>query len=421
VARRMIRFAGKKKRKNPSRKRAPTRRRRRRNPDGATAAKKKKTIRSISERQAGLQAQMKRLEAQANKQTAAADKRAAAAEKRAAKAQAAQARAVDRGMRRVYRKGVGVFGEETTPAMKKYLAGKYSKPRKRKGAKRGTTTRQRKARQLAAARLVRSGNVTNLPAVIYTTKKGKQGLVKSTRGFAATTLARKGSSKARKSIANAWRSAQKAQGLATSAEDRRVLRAMGLAGVPNPSLGGLTKDLGTLMPKIGVTVGSFGLMAVVGQKAGKWVEDKVTSETAKPFVVPGVTLALAVGGWAITRRMKKTAGLSAFILAGGVMAAALHALIRVRVGGVSIGQKIGLPIALGEYASMAGGYGEYAAQAGLGGGTSYSGERGIFSGLDDTDPLLSGMDDGDEVSLRETLDDEGVNTDEGSLNGNIFD
>jgi hypothetical protein len=64
------------------------------------------------------------------------------------------------------------------------------------------------------------------------------------------------------------------------------------------------------------------------------------------------------------------------------------------------------------------GYGEYASMAG---GTSYSGSRGVFAGLDDTDPVLSGTDDEDEVDMLETDADEGVNTDEGSLNGSIFD
>jgi NADH:ubiquinone oxidoreductase subunit 5 (subunit L)/multisubunit Na+/H+ antiporter MnhA subunit len=97
-----------------------------------------------------------------------------------------------------------------------------------------------------------------------------------------------------------------------------------------------------------------------------------------------------------------------------------------KVGDQTIAQKLGLP--LGEYAAMAG-YGEYAAMAGHGmgeyaamaGGTAYSGERGIFSGLDDADPVLSGTDDEDEVDMVETLADEGVNVDEGSLNGSIFD
>jgi hypothetical protein len=143
-----------------------------------------------------------------------------------------------------------------------------------------------------------------------------------------------------------------------------------------------------------------------------------------------VSAAVGIAGYMALRKSPSMAKFAPAVLFGGVAAAVVHAIARITVkdsagADVSLGKKLGLPIGeyaamagYGEYAAMAGGFGEYAAMAG---GTSYSGERGIFSGLDDTDPVLSGTDDEDEVDFTETLADEGVNADEGSLNGSIFD
>jgi hypothetical protein len=142
-----------------------------------------------------------------------------------------------------------------------------------------------------------------------------------------------------------------------------------------------------------------------------------------------ISIGVGLAGYMALRKSKSMGKFAPWVLAGGVAAAAVHAIARITVKkdgvDISLGKRLGLPF-LGEYASMAG-YGEYASMAGYGeyasmaGGTAYSGSRGVFSGLDDTDPLLSGADDEDEVDMLETDADEGVNSDEGSLNGSIFD
>jgi hypothetical protein len=252
------------------------------------------------------------------------------------------------------------------------------------------------------------------------------------RGRLARITLRPGSksSKTSKAIAKAWRSAMNAQKKAKSPAEQKLLRAMGLAGVPNPGMGGIVKDIGALLPQMGVSAVSLAIAAVAGQMvASKLVpadkQDSMLGKAAPSVISLGVGLA----GYMALRKSKSMGKFAPWVLAGGVAAAAVHAIARITVkdaagAPVTLGKRLGLPI--GEYAAMAG-YGEYAAMAGMGeyaamaGGTAYAGERGIFAGLDDNDPVLSGTDDEDEVDMVETLADEGVNADEGSLNGSIFD
>jgi len=264
--------------------------------------------------------------------------------------------------------------------------------------------------------------------------------------FARLALA-KGSkaSQGSKAVARAWRAAKNAQKKAKSPKEQRLLRAMGLAGVPNA--GGTMADLKTLLPQMIASAASLGLAAVAGQAIASKVvpADKQDSMIGK--AAPSL-ISLTVGGigWWVLRRSPKTAKFAPWVLAGGVAATVVHAIARITVkdaagAPTTLAKRFGLPF-LGEYAAMAG-YGEYAAMAGLtgpardifrgqipggmgeyaamAGGTAYSGERGIFAGLDDVDPVLSGTDDEDEIDFTETLADEGVNADEGSLNGSIFD
>ena len=330
-------------------------------------------------------------------------------------------------------------GVEITPEQREKIARKPSgKPRKPREAKPGTAGYERRIRQLAAEQLLTSGAFEGSEdsygplEISYVSKKGKnKGLqVKKTllsaRGMAANKLSRT-KRKPSMAIARAWRAAQKAKGMAVSAEDRLMLRAMGLAGVPNPGIGAMMTDIGTLLPQMGVSAASLAASAWIGQVAGdKLFKDKQDTMLAKA-APSAVSAAIGLAGYMMARRSKAMAKFAPAILFGGVAAAVVHAIARVSVGGETVGKKLGLPIGIGEYAAMAG-MGEYAAMAGgvgeyaaMAGGTGYAGERGIFAGLDDVDPVLSGTDDEDEISYTETLEDEGVNADEGSLNGSIFD
>ncbi len=388
-----------KKRRHNGHKRVSVRRRRRN--DESAAPKRRR--RSIAEQEAALLARLEKVRAGAQREVAKAEKKAKSAERKAAAASrkaekakrstAAKGRRLSAAARRAKVSGVGVFGEPLTPAMAKYLS----------------TLPQPKGRP----------------------RKGRKPKRKASRRERFATLAlRKGSkaSKTTKSIARAWKAAKRAQKIAKTPREQRLVRAMGLAGVPNA--GGMMADLKTLLPQMGASAVSLAVAAVAGQMIASKVipADKQDSMLGK--AAPSL-ISLTVGGigWAVLRRSPKAAKFAPWVLAGGVAAAVVHAIARITVkdasgAPVTLGKRLGLPI--GEYAAMAG-YGEYAAMAGMGeyaamaGGTAYSGERGIFAGLDDTDPVLRGTDDEDEVDMVETLADEGVNADEGSLNGSIFD
>jgi hypothetical protein len=391
-----------KKRRHNGHKRTHARRRRR---NDETAAPKKRARRSIAEQEAALLSRLEKVRSSAAKEVAKAEKKAKSAEKRAASASrkaekakrstASKGRRLRAAARRAKIADVGVFGEPLTPAMAKYLS--------------------------------------TLPAPKGRPRKGRKPKKKLSRRAQFATLAlKKGSkaSKTTKSIARAWKAAKRAQAIAKSPREQRLVRAMGLAGVPNPGMGGIVKDISALLPQMGVSAVSLAVAAVAGQMvASKLVpadkQDSLLGKAAPSVISLGVGLA----GYMALRKSKSMGKFAPWVLAGGVAAAAVHAIARITVkdaagAPVTLGKRLGLPIS--EYASMAG-YGEYASMAGVGeyasmaGGTSYSGERGIFSGLDDTDPVLSGTDDEDEVDMIETAADEGVNTDEGSLNGSIFD
>lgn len=374
--------------------------RRRRNDESAAPKRRR---RSIAEQEAALLSRLEKVRAGAQREVAKAEKKAKSAERKAAAASrkaekakrstAAKGRRLSAAARRAKMSGVGLFGEPLTPAMSKYLS--------------------------------------TLPAPKGRPRKGRKPKRKASRREKFATLAlKKGSkaSKTTKSIARAWKAAKRAQAIAKSPREQRLVRAMGLAGVPNA--GGMMADLKALLPQMGVSAVALAVAAVAGQMVASKVipadkQDSMLGKAAPSVISLGVGLA----GYMALRKSAKLGKFAPWVLAGGVAAAAVHAIARITVkdasgAPVTLGKRLGLPI--GEYAAMAG-YGEYAAMAGMGeyaamaGGTAYSGERGIFSGLDDTDPVLSGTDDEDEVDMVETLADEGVNADEGSLNGSIFD
>lgn len=462
------------KRHNPKRKRSNpplVRRRRRRNPEAAAAAKKpRKKPPTVAQRQAALFAQL----VQQGLMTPEVATRAAsiaAPKPRGPKTepkwkrdgfdnaqQAKDAAAKSRGAREAENLTLKNLkasirarikaGEDVTAEERAVIARKARKPRTFAARAKGERGFKRKAptkgrgfeigRRVVQGRAIAAGDekrLAKLRGQILGTSSAfnKTGTklipIRSARSYAASLMAAKGNSKEEKRIASAWRAAIRAKDAASTPADRARLRAMGLADVPNPSAMSLLGDIKKLMPQIAGASGGFVGAAVLGQVAFKFLPDAHKEKGWAKAVPSVVSLAIAGAGFAALRmsKNKSISSVAPYFLVGGTLAAALHAIVRVKVGDQTIAQKLGLP--LGEYASMAG-YGEYASMAGhhgmgeyasMAGGTSYSGERGIFSGLDDTDPVLSGTDDEDEVDMVETMADEGVNVDEGSLNGSIFD
>jgi hypothetical protein len=377
---------------------APARRRRRRNDETAAPAKKQRAPRrSADQIIADLEAKLARTKLRAEGKVA------------EAKAETAKAKA------------------KVQPTKK------HIRDLRSKGARlRRVTAAVRKDRSLLATLEPAMARIVEREIAKKAKPRAKRKSKRTQNWYHAKGILKKGSkaSKGQKAIARAWRSAKRAQKLAVSPREQKLLRAMGLAGVPNPGMGGMFKDIGALLPQMGVSAASLAIAAVAGQMvASKLVpadkQDSLLGKAAPSVISLGVGLA----GYMALRKSKSMGKFAPWVLAGGVAAAAVHAIARIKVkdaqgAEVTLGKRLGLPI--GEYASMAG-YGEYASMAGFGeyasmaGGTAYAGERGVFAGLDDKDVILSGTDDEDEVDMIETDADEGDNTDEGSLNGSIFD
>jgi hypothetical protein len=388
------------KRHNP----APMRRRRRRNDETAAApAKKQRVYRTKEQKLAAAKALVERYEAgpKAKKKRKYTPKpRVYTEEQLAKRAKKRKASAAYKGrkltaLQRATGLNVGIFGEELSPGARNFLASLPVPKNARRGPPRGKKKKSRSARFSALA-----------------LKKGSK------------------SSLSQKAAARAYNAAMRAKSLAKSPKEMRLIRSMGLAGVHNSSMGSMFKDISALLPQMGVSAVSLAVAAVAGQMiASKIVPADKQATTLGKIAPSAISLGVGLAGYMALRKSKSMGKFAPWVLAGGVAAAAVHAIARITVkdsagAPVSLGKRLGLPI--GEYASMAG-YGEYASMAGLGeyasmaGGTAYSGSRGVFSGLDDTDPVLSGTDDEDEVDMIETHADEGDNTDEGSLNGSIFD
>ena len=221
------------KRRNP----APIRRRRRRNPEaeGTVPAKKKKTIRALEVREAELQARLDKVRSQAAKNL---EKEKNKTQKAEAKAARAAAKATKEGAKK---------SRKVTSAKSKYLKAA------RKAKKEGTASQSQ---------------LTYLAANTPTRAKRKSTKQLTRNQYLAKSYGgrkNKNASKAQKGIVRAWKSVKSAQKLAVTPKDRRLLTAMGLAGVPNSSMGGMFKDISALLPQMGVSAVSLAVAAVAGQ------------------------------------------------------------------------------------------------------------------------------------------------------------
>ena len=403
-------YRGKRRRPVRAAKKAPARRRRR-NPAAAAPAKApaKRRARQPSAAEVAalkdVEALKKKL-AEARKRTAEAREEAKTAKAKAAKAKRAEAAKTksERAQKR---------------AIKKYGAG-------RKGYRTRGSAAQRK-RVLATLQDKQARGLTLLPVeqaqlvkllAAKPTRKARAPKARTKNQKWTSAALRKGSKapRATKAVAKAWRAAKNAERLAQTPAQRKLLKAMGLAGVPNRTP--LLKSIGTMMPQVAGGVGALAAVALGAEKLGGMISSKVPA-AVQPYVVPATSVALATTAYAITSRSKNdmVRNLSGAILIGGIGAAVVHTLRHVKVGGQSLGAKIGLPLgeytAVGEYTD----FGEYTA-------IGYS-DGGIFAGADDIDPvLLSGADDIDPVLLSGEDDEEGMmefEADNGVLSGSIFD
>lgn len=206
---------------------------------------------------------------------------------------------------------------------------------------------------------------------------------------------KRGASAGMRQIASAWRSARKASRGAHSAEEQAFLRAAGLGSIPNRSLLGPLKDFSRLLPQIGVGAGALIVVGIgssmLGDKLGAMLP-AVLAPHAPALVASGLT----VGAYLLARNVKALAAFSLPIALGGAAVVVIQLLRSIKMDGVSLASKIGLPF-LGEYTAV----GEYT-------------QMGSRPGHGDDDPdFVNGLDDEPDYADGEGLDDDEI--------GGIFD
>lgn len=219
-----------------------------------------------------------------------------------------------------------------------------------------------------------------------------------------------------------------------SPSQKAALRAHGLMKV-NPSIGGIIKDIGMLLPQVGATIAGLAGAAIaankiVGFARSKMPTNTLVASTHAPAVVSGL---LGVVGYIALRMIGAGSGkvaqfankVAPAALIGGAAAATVHALSSVKdANGQAIGKSLGLPI--GEY--VVGDYvvGDYVVGSTQrvvdvdGATVRVNGLGNVFSSRtlgELPDPREGYRGTRGEPHMREMLED----VDDGSLAGNIFD
>jgi hypothetical protein len=164
---------------------------------------------------------------------------------------------------------------------------------------------------------------------------------------------RRSTSKAK--VARAYLGAKRVQsGIARGkigGDAAKMAKAMGLTRVNPVGLKTMWKDLKTVAPMVGLTVGGMVGMLALGMKASaKLTTMEWTAKLPEPIktnIVPLTTATVTLGSVAIIKKVKALAKLQKYtmpILIGGLSAAALHAMITTKWGkdlmaklGISIG------------------------------------------------------------------------------------
>jgi len=292
--------------------------------------------------------------------------------------------AVDRAFKRMY--GVGKKKKKKVTAKKKSTArrssaaspvAKLRAQAKKMGLKSSGTAAQVKARIAAKRRRMKAAKAPAKRAATKRTARRAPAKKKTTarrrrRSVSLSTIDKRlksARSRARRSSPRgATRRIHRARGAALrlqkaarkgglSKRQKMLLRRHGLMRV-NPSLKGITQDFIGLLPKAGVTVLATAGIAWGGQKLGDSLKSmKWMPEAVKPFAVPVATGGVTVGAFYAASMVRPLAKFRDAIMFGGLAAVAVHTLAAVKAKGaagepVSLGQKLGLPIGLGEFVAI---------------------------------------------------------------------
>jgi len=240
---------------------------------------------------------------------------------------------------------------------------RVSKAQRAREIRMGNTVRRRKGRKgkrKVSAKVRKLTAHRNRMRAVAKKSKGASKSIASMRARAAG-LKLRALRKSRKS-----RKTGKMTGLSPAA--RKQLKASGLMKV-NPSLMGIIKDMGVLLPQAGMTIAGLAGAAILSSKIVAAARTRMPTNTLVGSVhAPAVVSALlGILGYVGARMAGgKPGALATFVnklapslFIGGIGAAAVHTMAAVKVGApgaqISLGAKLGLPI--GEY--VIGGMGEY--------------------------------------------------------------
>jgi len=292
--------------------------------------------------------------------------------------------ALDKAFNKLY--GVGKKKKRKVTAKKKSTArrssaaspaAKLRAQAKRMGLKSSGTAAQVKARIAAKRRRMKAAKAPakraatkrtarRAPAKKKTTARRRRRSVslatidkrlRSARASAARSAPRGKSRRIHRARGAALRLQKAARKGGLSKRQKMLLRRHGLMRV-NPSLKGITQDFIGLLPKAGVTVLATAGIAWGGQKLGDSLKSmKWMPEAVKPFAIPVATGGVTVGAFYAASMVRPLAKFRDAIMFGGLAAVAVHTLAAVKAKGaagepVSLGQKLGLPIGLGEFVAI---------------------------------------------------------------------
>lgn len=308
------------------------------------------------------------------KKKVAAKKRKAPARRAAPKKAARRASAASPAAKlRAQAKNMGLKSSGTVAQVKARIAAKKRRAKtKRAPAKKAARkTARRAAPKKAVARRRR-----RTPSLATIEKRIRSASASARRSKSPRSVARR----IHRTRGAALRLQKAARKGALTGKQRAMLRRHGLMRV-NPSLKGITQDFIGLLPKAGVTVLATAGIAWGGQKVGDRLKAMSWMPAAvKPFAVPVATGGVTVGAFYAASMIKPLAKFRDAIMFGGLAAVAVHTLAAVKMkkdgAEVSLGQKLGLPIA--DFVAIDG-FGDYIPQS-L--GRHYGEQLGDFVAID---------------------------------------
>ena len=262
---------------------------------------------------------------------------------------------------RAQAKSMGLKSSGTAAQVKARIAAKRRRMKAAKApAKKAASKRRAPAKRAAPKRAARRAPAKKAPArrrrrPISLATIDKR--LKSARSGARRSAPRGATRRIHRARGAALRLQKAARKGGLSKRQKMMLRRHGLMRV-NPSLKGITQDFIGLLPKAGVTVLATAGIAWGGQKLGDSLKSmKWMPEAVKPFAIPVATGGVTVGAFYAASMIRPLAKFRDAIMFGGLAAVAVHTLAAVKAKGaagepVSLGQKLGLPIGLGEFVAI---------------------------------------------------------------------